>query len=192
MPSVKAIILRKKPFNEGDLIVESLGALGERHTFIAKNARQSRRRFSGGVLDPLQFVELYYTQRNSGFDFLHEGKVLYGFAELRKSYEKIQMGLYFLKLSLMVTRDGMDENKLLFDLLGNTLRTLEKAENLQLLKAHYEVKFLFYLGFYFPVDEMKVFTNLPVSHHHKIPMSAEQVQKLLRHTKKYIERVKNL
>ena len=192
MASIKALILRAKPYQEADLIIEALGSLGERHSFLAKNASKSRRRFGGGVLDPLQFVELFFTARSSGFDMVHEGKILYGFPHLRQDYEKIQIGLHFLKLAQMVTRDGMDENKILFDLIGNALRTLEKSADPAKLKVHFEIKFLFYLGFYAPSDELTVFTQTPVSQNAKIEMSPRKVQDVLVHTSKYLERVRDL
>ena len=192
MPSVKAFILRAKPYQEGDLIIEALGSHGERLTMIAKNAIKSRKRFGGGVLEPLNYSELTYSSRRSGFDFLQEGSLVYGFPQIRESYDKIRMALYFVKLILDVTRDGMDENKFLFDLLGNSLKTLEGAEDLQLLKAHFEIKFLYYLGMYVPAGELLEFAQRPVSHHGSINVADKKLQEILVHTQGEIQKLKEL
>ena len=192
MPSVKSLILRAKPYQESDLIVETLNINGIRQSFSAKNALKSRRRFSGGVLEPLHYVELYYSQRKSGIDFLHEGKVIYSFPRLRESYAKIQLSLHFVQLILMATRPGMEENKLLFDLIGNSLHSLEKSQQLSLLRAQFEIKFLYYLGFYAPVDELQDFVRTPVRKHESLQVPDSKLREVLQHTHKYIEQVRNL
>jgi|GEM_PF-2981736 len=155
--------MKKRNYGEGDLLVDVLGSQGEKLTLLAKNARQSRKRFSGGVLDPLQFTELSVLSRSRGFDFVTEGKIIYPFQKLRLSYSKLSLAFYCTKIVNMVSMDGMDENKSLFDLLGNTLRRLEKTNEESLLRVRFQLKLLFYLGLYSPVPQLRSLTALPIS-----------------------------
>lgn len=163
MPSIRALILKKRSYGEGDLIIDILGSQGEKYCLLAKNARQSKKRFTGGVLDPLQFSELGMLERRRGFDLVTEGKVIYAFEALRQSYPKLNLGLYFTKVIDFVTLEGMEENKPLFDLLGNTLRTLEASKDDNVLTVRFQLKLLYYLGLYSPVPELESLTERPIS-----------------------------
>ena len=171
MPSVRALIMKKRSYGEGDLLIDILGSHGEKYRLLAKNARQSKKRFVGGVLDPLQFAELSILERSKGFDLVTEGKIIYPFQSLRESYAKLTLGFYFTKIIDQVTMEGIDENKSLFDLLGNSLRTLEKSEDIDQLKVRFQLKLLFYMGLYSPIKELNALTSQPVSAQIKEKMS---------------------
>ena len=183
MPLDKFIILRSRAYKEGDLLVDGLNKDGERKTFIAKNALKSKKRFAGGVLEPINYVELYYTEKTTRFSFLQEGKIQYDFPKIRENYEKIQMALYFLKLCYQATREGLPENQQIFDLLGNSLRVLETSSQPPILKAQFELKFLYYLGFSAPLEELKEFLAKPMKDHSEIPVSESKLQQIARYTR---------
>ena len=198
MPSGKFINLRRKVFKESDLIIDSLNKNGEKFSFTAGNAIKSQRRFPGGVLEPLNFVELFYTQTRSGRFYLREARLIYDFYGLRQNYEKLEIGFHFLKLIASGSREGLSDNKALFDLLGNSLKTLEKIEaqklsqsgfkipvtslkkgsenpdRIRLFKLHFEIKYLYYLGFLSPDTNTREFVNCPVNQYHQIELTGDE------------------
>lgn len=174
MPSGRFINLRAKTFKESDLIIDALSKEGERFTFNAKNAVKSKRRFSGGVLEPLNFVEFFYTQAQSGFFYIQEAKLIYDFSGLRNNYRRLECAFHFLKLISKGTREGLQDNKQLFDLLGNTLKVLETSENPNLLKLQFELKYLFYLGFLAINKDTEEFISKPVSAYEQIKLTDDE------------------
>ncbi len=171
MPSGKFINLRRKVFKEADIIIDSLDRKGEKFSFTAGHALKSQRRFSGGVLEPLNFVELSYSQTRSGYLYLREARLIDGFYGLRQNYGKLEVGFHFLKLVAGGSREGLSDNKALFNLLGNGLKTLEKAESPERLKLHFEIKYLYCLGFLSPDSHTREFLSLPVNQYHQIKLT---------------------
>lgn len=147
------IILKSVKYSESDLIIHGLLKSGEKINFIAKGARKSKKRFSGGVLEPTHFVEGVYSKTRGDLFLLQEAHLIKGFEGLRDSYDKLEMAFYFLKLMDQVAEYGGLDSESYFDLLGNALSALEKAENPNKLKLHFEVKFLYYQGV-LPTDEL--------------------------------------
>ena len=186
MPSGRFLTLRAKPYND-DLIVDALSKEGEKFTFSAKNAIKSKKRFAGGVLEPLHFVEFFYTQSKSGFYYIQEAKVIHGFSELRKDYHKLEMAFYFIKLISRATYEGLSDNKALFDLLGNSLKALESTEKPELLKLQFELKYLFYLGLLEISDDTGEFVGKPMNLHHQIELTDDEYLYLNQMTKQRLK-----
>ncbi len=174
MPSGRFINLRAKPFKDADLIIDALSKEGERLVFTAKNALMSKRRFSGGVLEPLNFVEISYTEAKSGYLYVQEAKVIYPFSGLRDDYKKLELSFHFLKLISKATYEGLPDNKRLFDLLGNTLRALEVTDAPQTLKLQFELKYLYYLGFLGLDDDVAEFVAKPIHLHRQIELTPDE------------------
>ena len=187
MPSGKFINLRAKAFNDSDLLIDALSKEGEKWVFTAKNALKSRKRFSGGVLEPINFVEIFYTESKSGYYYIQEAKVIEDFPELRKNYQKLQWAFHFLKMISKGTREGLGDNKSLFDLLGNSLNTLQTCNNPLHLKLHFEIKFLYYLGFLDLNEDTSEFVARPVSENHKIHLTDEEFSFIDQKTKKLLK-----
>ena len=192
MPSGKFIILRAKSFKESDLILEAISKEGERVTLTAKNAVKSRKRFAGGVLEPLNFVEFFFTQAKSGFFYIQEARIIYPFQKLRDSYAKLELAFYFLKLIAKGTHEGLQDNKSLFDLLGNSLKALESTDDLVTLKIHFEVKYLHFLGFLEEDPDFIEFTNKPINAHQAVNLTNDEQSFLLQKIKIRLHQVENL
>ncbi len=189
MPSGKFINLRAKPFKDSDLLIEALGKNGDKIILTAKNAVNSKRRFSGGVLEPLNFVEIFYTEAKSGFYYIQEARVINGFPQLRENYKKLQISFHFLKLISKGSQEGLGDNKGLFDLLGNALNTLQTSNNLPHLKLHFEIKFLYYLGFLELTDDTSEFIALPISKNKQIKLTDEEYSYLDQKIKRFLKEV---
>lgn len=192
MPSGRFINLRAKAFNESDLIIDGLSREGERFTFTAKNALKSKKRFAGGVLEPLNFVEFFFTQSKAGYYYIQEAKLVYGFTGLRDDYRKLEVGFHFLKLISKATQEGLADNRRLFDLLGNALKSLETAEDPYLLKLQFELKYLFYLGFLAPDGETGEFVALPISESEKIQLTDDEYNYMNQLVKRQLKQVELL
>ncbi len=180
MPSGKFLTLRAKVFAESDLILDVLSKQGERLTLSAKNAVKSRRRFAGGVLEPLNFVEIQYTQAKTSSRHLYvqEAKSLYSFSGLRQDYKRLDLAFKMLQLIAKVTQEGLGDNPQLFDLLGNSLRALETSQQPLLLFLHFKMKTLFSLGFLGLDNDSHEFVNLPIAEHTKIKLSDDEYRHL--------------
>lgn len=140
------IILKSVKYSESDLIIHALLKTGEKINFIAKGARKSKKRFSGGVLEPTHFVEGVFSKTKGDLFLLQEAHLIKGFEKLRTSYEKLELAFYFLKLIDQVAEYGGLDSESYFDLLGNSLATLETVDSINNLKLHFEIKFLHYQG----------------------------------------------
>ena len=56
----KVIVLKQNKFGESDLIIRTLNTQGALISFIAKGALKSKKRFSGGMLEPTSFIGVEY------------------------------------------------------------------------------------------------------------------------------------
>ena len=189
MPSGRFIILRSKKFNDSDLLVDVLSREGERLSLTAKNGAKSKRRFAGGVLEPINFSEIQYTAAKSSFLYIQEAKLIDGFTGLRQDYQRLELAFHLLKLVAKAAQEGLPDNKALFDLLGNTLRVLESSSDLHLLKLQFELKYLYYLGFLAPDQDTAEFVALPIKDHTKIQLTDEEHNHLSHLTKKQLNSI---
>ena len=165
MPSGRFINLRAKPFQEAHLILDVLGEKGEKLTLRAQNARKSRKRFGGGVLEPLNFSELHYTQAKSGHLYVKEARIIYPFTRLRQDYNKLELSFYFLKLIAKGAHQAPPDNKALFNLLGTALRCLETTHHSLSLKLQFELKYLHSLGLLAPDTYTSEWLTQPLKQH---------------------------
>lgn len=172
------IILKTIKYSDSDLIIHALLKNGEKINFIAKGARKSKKRFSGGVLEPTHFVEGVYSKTKSDLFLLQEAHLIKGFEKLRTSYDKLELAFYFLKLMDQVSEYGGLDSESYFDLLGNSLTALETVAGINQLKLHFEVKFLYYQGV-LPEDSIyNDFLRLNLSDCEKIVYSKTQAQSI--------------
>lgn len=145
------IILRKTKYSESDLVIQALSAQGAKFSFIAKGALRSKKRFSGGVLEPTHFATFSYKMKGDSnaedrLIFLEEAKLINGFSGLREDYDRLQVALYIVSLVDKVSLQGSVDSGEVFNLLGNTLKQLEISDMPHLLKCHFEVKLLYQQG----------------------------------------------
>ncbi|HEY8271005.1 MAG TPA: DNA repair protein RecO [Pseudobdellovibrionaceae bacterium] len=142
------IILRKIKYSEADLILHALSPRGEKLSFLARGALKSKKRFGGGVLDPLHFVQFTYKQAsNEGkMNTLSEATLLNDFKKVRQDYDHLELALHVLDCVSRVSQEGDHSSEALFNLLGNTLKSLESCQDVSLLKIHFYLKFLMQQG----------------------------------------------
>lgn len=142
----KIIVLKNQAFSESDLIVRGLNQQGCQISFIAKGALKSKRRFSGGVLEPSSYIELDYKKSKSSLYPIQQAWILEDFRKLRTSWSRLNLALYFLKIMEKVSQEGEMNSEELFHLLGNSLKQTESSSDLNSLKILFQAKVLFLQG----------------------------------------------
>lgn len=142
------IILKKIKYGEADLIIQALGVDGSRSSFIAKSALKSKKRFGGGILEPLHFVNLIYNENQDTHQMktLKEATLIEDFKDIRTSYDKLEIALFVINCVAHVSLEGDQHSEFLFNLTGHTLRAIAKSNDLKLLKLLFCLKFLYQQG----------------------------------------------
>ena len=140
------IVLKNHTFSESDLIIRGLNPKGCQLSFIAKGALKSKRRFSGGVLEPTAYIQVEYRPSKSSLHKLQQAWFLEDFPKLRKSYQRLNLALYFLQLISKISQEGEEDAEELFHLLGNALKQTENSPCLENLKIFFQTKLLFGQG----------------------------------------------
>ena len=168
----KVIVLKQSRFGESDLIIRALNQRGTLLSFMAKGALKSKKRFTGGVLEAGNFIGVEYKKSrktHATLHFLCEAWSLRRFESLRESYEHLKVALYFLSLIDKTGQEGGEDNPNLFNLLGNTLSTLEKSPNLPALLFVFEFRLLLELGV-LPkeLQKQKALLQLTVARHEEL------------------------
>lgn len=144
----KFIILKKIKYGEADLIIHALGSDGSRSSFMARSALKSKKRFGGGILEPLHFVNFSYrdSPNSDKLKTLTEASLIDDFKDIRSSYEKLELALFVLNCVSHVSLEGDQNSEVLFNLTGHSLRAIAKAQNTEVLKLHFCLKFLYQQG----------------------------------------------
>lgn len=94
-----AIIMRTWEFGETDLMVSFFTPEAGRLKGVAKGARRSRQRFAN-CLDLFCLTRLEYERRREeGLYFLHSGKLIHAFPNLRTGFSSLSMASYMIELT---------------------------------------------------------------------------------------------
>ncbi len=173
----KIIVLRTIRHSEADLIVHGLSSEGTRMSFFGKGAAKSKKRFAGGVLEPLHYIEVTYKDKyqkdEDSLYMLLEADVVREFQKIRQDYDRLELAFYFLKTIQKLSGHGLVESPEVFNLLGNSLSALEVSSDLNKLRLSFELKLLAGQGV-LPGDA--TFTPLlakPLSEHESIVFTPE-------------------
>ncbi len=161
----KFIILRKIKYGEADLIIHALSSKGEKVSFIARSALRSKKRFGGGLLEPLNYVQLGYRQAADlgQLNALHEAYLISDFAGVRQSYDHLELALHVVDCVGKVSQEGDHNSEFLFNLLGHTLKAIEVAKDVTTLKVHFHLKFLLQQGVMVTESWMNPFLSVNIS-----------------------------
>jgi DNA repair protein RecO (recombination protein O) len=144
----KVIVLRKIKYGESDLILHALSTDGEKLSFIARGALNSKKRFGGGVLESTHFIEAIFNkpQEIGKLIPLAEAVLINDFAKIRESYDRLESAFLMLDSVYRVSQEGEGNSQSLFNLLGNGLKLLETTNDLALLRLVFAIKFLYQQG----------------------------------------------
>lgn len=142
------IILRKIKYSESDLIVHAISSEGEKLSFIARGALKSKKRFGGGILEPTHFINFTFklSEGEGRLHLLQEATLINDFANIRKDYDRLAFALHLLECVGKVSQEGDTSSDFLFNLLGHTLKSIETADDLLVLKMQFYLKLLLQQG----------------------------------------------
>lgn len=161
--SVKMIVLKRMKWAEADLIIHGLEPSGARLHCLARNALKSRKRFGGGLLEPTHFLEcqVKVSNREDALHGLEDARLLEGFEGLRSDYDRLNLALRFLEV--IDRSNAGDAFPEIFNLLGNSLKTLAGGANLLRVEAQFGLKFLKLHGILDFDDWMAPFLEQPIA-----------------------------
>lgn len=142
------IILKKVKYGEADLIIHALGSNGSKYSFMARSALKSKKRFGGGILEPLHYVTLSY---KDSFDpnkikTLNEAQLIDDFKNIRENYDRLELALFVLNCVSHVSLEGDANSDFLFNLTGHSLKAISQSDHLKLLRMHFCLKLLYQQG----------------------------------------------
>lgn len=171
------ILLKKVRYGESDLIVTGISSNGEKKSFLARSALKSRRRFGGGVLEPLHHVKLTYSDKSDKqlLSVLEEAQLLNDFSALKRDYDLLQFALFTLECASKVSQEGDNLSDSLYNLLGHCLKNLSnEALNYELhvpiLKTQFFLKLLADQGVLEQESWMRPFLVTPMSEYAKLEL----------------------
>ena len=142
------IILKKIKYGEADLIIHALGSNGSKSSFMARSALKSKKRFGGGILEPIHYVTLTYRDASESgkLKSLNEAILIDDFKAIRSHYDKLELALFMVNCVSHVSQEGDANSDFLFNLTGHALRAVSMTENISLLKLHFCLKLLYQQG----------------------------------------------
>jgi DNA repair protein RecO (recombination protein O) len=166
----KALILKATKYGEADLILQALTIDGEKLSLLARGALKSKRRFSGGVLEPTHFVEVRFKRpyTENKLATLEEANLVNGFEKLREDYDKVELAFFVIEMLGKASQEGDLHSDGLFNLGGHSLRSLEKAIDLRKFKLHFCLKMLFQQGTLEPEGWMTPYLGTSMAEHEKL------------------------
>lgn len=174
----KVIILRTIKYGESDLLVHGIDSEGNRRHFLAKGALKSKKRFGGGMLEPTHYLDVMYKEHGSRNEepllILLEAKVIRDFQGLRTSFDRLELGLFFLQVIHKLTRSGSIGAKEIFDLLGNALSACEKCVSIDNLKIQFQAKLLHSQGILPHDQDFSDLVGVPLSKADTINVSKDE------------------
>lgn len=93
---------------------------------------------------------------------MQEANLINDFAGIRQDYDHLEFALHILDCVGKVSQEGDQHSEFLFNLLGHTLKTIEQAKDVLILKMHFYLRFLLQQGVITPEPWMAPFlrTNL--------------------------------
>ncbi|MES2965591.1 MAG: DNA repair protein RecO [Bdellovibrionota bacterium] len=179
----KVFILRKTRYGDNDLILNCLTPAGARISLFARSALKSKKRFGGGVLEPTHYVHVMYEDKSSNraenpLHTLKEASLIEDFPGVRTDYGRIELALHFVRMISDVVREGEIDSADLFNLLGNSLRAIEKSTALDKLRTQFEVKLLANQGVLSVEADEQALLATPISEHERIPLGDEEWSRL--------------
>ena len=149
-------------------------ALSKQHGllhFFVRSAKKSKKRFSGGVLQPPHLIQfesqnLKPDQVESGrLISLKEASLLNDFSEIRTSYKQIEVVFAMIKVVLL-SETGHEE---LFNHYGAALKSVSKSKSIKRFFTHFVVRYLYIEGVLPEQMDFVDFIKTPLSCHGDLP-----------------------
>ncbi len=173
----EAFVLKTLPYSESDLILYALSKeQGVLHFFV-KGAKNSKKRFSGGVLQPPHLID-FQTLRlgrkqydNGSLITLKEASLLNDFIKIRLSYVFMETLFSMIKV-VLPSRTGHKE---LFNHFGGALKVLPTVKDQKRFFTHFVIRYLYIEGVLPLHVKFLDFIKTPLSCHKKL-LNVSEIQ----------------
>ncbi len=144
--NAQGIVLRRFNLSEKDKLVTFLTDRYGKIKVVAKSARMAKSRF-GAALEPLSVVQLiYFGRENQVLYRLNQAEIDHSFQSIREDSSKIYSAAYFIELTDSLIPEGYPEPQV-FQLLKETLETLENNKPNEILIRLFELRLMGVLGY---------------------------------------------
>lgn len=184
----KAIVLKAHVYSESDLIVSLLCNDGSLKKLFARSAKNSRKRFGGGVLEPTHYIDCSIQDRKQSMSILQEAKLIKDFSGIRSDYDRLQTALQLVNWCEKFAKEDLECPEM-FHLLGNALSSAQSSKSLNLLSLQFQAKLLATQG-YMPSESLiHELLKIPIQDHETIQLSHHDLkisQELLRKSLKEV------
>ena len=147
--STDAILLRRIEYGDHDLIITFLSRDMGKLAVIAKNAKQSIRRFSGCLdLFSASRITCAYPKKNKdGLIVLTQASLDSGFPNIRYNVLKTAYACYWMEMLTLWLEEGKPQEEL-FTLLYTALRRLDASElQTEIISLLFQIRFMSISGF---------------------------------------------
>lgn len=144
--STPAIVLRRSPYGDFDLIVTLLSLSGGKITLMAKNARKSRKRFPG-VLELFSLIHMEGRMpRRGGMPVLQEAELENPFSGIRGHVMKTAYASFWAELIHLWLEEGKEQTRI-YHLFRYCLDGLDSGiAPIEELSVLFQLRFLSYSG----------------------------------------------
>jgi len=140
----QGIILKQTKLGEFDKIITIYAPEFGKFRAVAKGACRPKSKLGGNV-EPLTY-SLMLLARGRNLDIITQSQTINGFLALKNDLWRMACGFYILELIDSFTVEG-GENRLLFDLVLDTLNQLSEPDRNETLLRYFELHLLHHLGY---------------------------------------------
>jgi len=142
----QGIVLKREELRETSIILTVYSRDFGKLKLISKGVRLPEQRFISAY-ELFAFDDIvFYERKKSGFFFLSQCELIDYFPSIRESLDRISYATYFIQCIDSVTPLG-EKNRLLYDLLVNSLELLATKASPKRVARIFEIKVLSILGF---------------------------------------------
>jgi DNA repair protein RecO (recombination protein O) len=143
--SSEAIVLARRNFSEADRILTVYSKHYGKITLIAKGVRKPKSRKRGSI-EVFSYIK-FSAARGKNLDIVTEVELIDSLKEIRSNLKKTSVAYYFVEAVNKLTKEG-EENKPLFYLLADHLKSLKVSKNLKKLRLDFIYRLLVLLGYW--------------------------------------------
>ncbi|MEM4408189.1 MAG: DNA repair protein RecO [Candidatus Caldarchaeum sp.] len=155
MKKTEALVIRKIPYGEADLMVDLFTRGMGKVRSIAKNARLSKRRF-GGRLEPYQLLNVLLRDRRNAMTLLVDSEVVRVFPSFAQNLNLFLWGNLILEtIDILMPLEDPDQR--VFDLAVEAIASLDSEEDAERYIPVFQLNMLSLAGYKpdFPVGEVQ-------------------------------------
>lgn len=138
----QGFVLKTVSYGDSDLIVSLLTKENGMVKAFVRGAKNSKKRFGGGVLQPPHLIDFLASSKKSidteSLTHLREASLLKDFAVLRSQY----LSLNVLSMMIKICMTGEDLQKEHFNLFGHGLVSLSQTKNYRRFFSHFVARYL--------------------------------------------------